>query len=129
MKKIILRLGLLVLFVGLSSFVTLGLWIRSNVKANIEMARAKYNGTPEDVLIAFLLDESNKPVDRTHKAIWTLGQIDSEKALPILHNYYKNDPEGKSCYGKHYSLLCQYEIYKAIVAIEGNSLISFASLK
>jgi len=117
MKKVLLRLGLLVLFVGLSSFVALGLWIRSNVKTNIEMAKAKYNGTPEDALIAFLRDESNNPIDRTHKAIWTLGQIDSKKALPILHNYYKNDPEGKSCYGKHDSLLCQYEIHKAISRI------------
>jgi hypothetical protein len=66
--------------------------------------------------------------DKTHIAIWTLGQLRSEKALPVLRNLYKDDPEGNSCYGRHDSVICQYELYKAIRSIEGNTLISFAHL-
>jgi len=38
--------------------------------------------------------------------------------LPLLKDHYKNDPKGKTYYGKHDEMLCQYEIHKAIVAIE-----------
>ena len=69
-------------------------------------------------MISFLLDENNSAYDRTHTAIWTLGRIRSEKALPILYEYYRDDPEGRTCYGRHETELCQYEIRKAIVAIE-----------
>jgi hypothetical protein len=50
-------------------------------------------------------------------AIWTLGQIHSEKAIPVLQGLCHNDPEGKTCYGKHDSVLCQYEIFKALKLI------------
>jgi hypothetical protein len=65
-----------------------------------------------------MLDSTNSPKKRTDVAIWTLGQIRSKKALPILKDLYKNDPEGKTCRDFHNSVLCQYEIHKAIVSIE-----------
>jgi hypothetical protein len=43
---------------------------------------------------AYLLDEHNTMENRTHLAIWTLGQIRSEKALPVLKNLYRDDPDG-----------------------------------
>jgi hypothetical protein len=51
-------------------------------------------------------------------AIYTLGQINSKKALPILKGLYKNDPKGKTCHGKHDSVLCQKGIHTAIETIE-----------
>jgi hypothetical protein len=42
----------------------------------------------------------------------------SEKALPYLYDLYNDDPQGRTCKGKHNSVLCQYEIHKAIVSIE-----------
>lgn len=51
-------------------------------------------------------------------AIWTLSQIRSKKALPVLSKLYRNDPEGNTCKGRHDSVLCQYGIHKAIVSIE-----------
>ena len=114
----ILAGGLLVLQIG----------IGSSVKQTIRFAQQKYPGTAEDALISYMLDERISAEGRTHEAIWTLGQIRSEKAVPYLKELYKDDPKGKTCYGKHDEILCQYEIHKALVAIERRGLISYARL-
>jgi hypothetical protein len=91
-----------------------------DVKKNITIAKESYPGTAEDALIAYLLDTKNSPQNRSSVAIWTLGQIHSKKALPILEELYKDDPEGKTCKGRHSYVLCQYEIYKALNAAKSN---------
>jgi hypothetical protein len=112
--------GVSILAILICSFLAIYIWIDQDVKKNIDIAKQKYSGTAEDALIAYLLDTTNSPRDRSQIAIWTLGQIGSPKALPILRGLYKNDPEGKTCYGRHDSVLCQYEIYKAINAEKVN---------
>ena len=124
MKRLIILLSIAIVFLIVTSFVALHSWIGHEVKQNIALAQQKYPGSAEDALIAFLQDDYNSFNDRTHKAIWTLGQIRSEKALPILQKYYHEDPKGESCKGNHDSMLCQYELYKAIKAI--NSRIPFS---
>jgi hypothetical protein len=114
----ILASGLLLLYLGMGY----------GVKQNIRLAQQKYPGKAEDALISYMLDETISPEGRTHEAIWTLGQIQSQKALPYLKDLYMDDPEGQTCYGKHETLLCQYEIHKVIVAIEKGSLFSYARL-
>ena len=117
-KLVILSASLLTLLI--LGFLSIWIWIDIDVKKNINIAKEKYPGTAEDALIAYLLDPTNSPQDRSSVAIWTLGQIHSKKALPILKGLYINDPEGKTCHGKHEYVLCQYEIYKAIKAEELN---------
>jgi predicted type IV restriction endonuclease len=118
MKRIIslIGIGLLVVIAGL--FFTMRIWIGHDIKENISTVKKQYPGKAEDALIAYLSDTTNSPHDRSQIAIWTLGQIRSKKALPILIELYKNDPQGKSCKGHHDTVLCQYEIHKAIVSIE-----------
>ena len=111
------------------SLIAVYIWIDNDVKENITIVKQQYPGTTEDALISFLLDEKKSYYDRTHTAVWTLGQVRSEKALPILKEYYKNDPEGNTCYGRHDSELCQYEIHKAIIAIEKGWMFTHARLK
>jgi hypothetical protein len=96
---------------------------------NINSAREAYPGNAEDALIAMLRDSTRSPYVRTHTAIWTLGQIHSEKALALLQQLYTDDPDGTSCYGKHDSLLCQYEIYKAIRSIQHQRLFAHGHLR
>lgn len=127
-KRFFIGLAAATFLVGIG-YLTLYLWIKKDVKANVEIAQSKYGGAPEDALINFLQDESNSCYDRTHLATWTLGQIRSEKAYDILKRYYKNDPKGDTCYGNHEHMLCQYELYKAIQAIERRKPFSYASLK
>jgi hypothetical protein len=109
--------GIILLFLG---FLALYVWIDFSVKENIAFAKKKYPGKAEDALIAFLRDENNSPESRTHLAIYTLGQIKSKKALPILYSLYKNDPEGKTCKGRHDKVICQYGLHTAIECIEND---------
>jgi hypothetical protein len=120
MKKIIAILSLILVTLLLSGYIAIYFWIDSDVKKNIAIAKEKYPGKAEDALIAYLLDTTNTPYDRSHLAVWTLGQIESEKAIPVLTSLYKNDPEGKTCKGNHSVVLCQYEIYKALNASQVN---------
>ena len=128
MKRILILIsaGFIILLFGV--WFALRILIGQNVKENILVAKQKYSGTAEDALISFLHDESNSAYDRTHTAIWTLGQIHSEKALPILYEYYENDPKGETCFGKHDTRLCQSKIHTAIVVIERGRLFSHARL-
>jgi hypothetical protein len=129
MRKLLLFLTVALILFGIGGVLILKLSIKSDVKANIQLAQQKYAGTPEEALIAFLEDDSNSKVEQTHIAVWTLGQIESEKALSILQRYYKEDPEGETCYKNHHLVLFQYELYKAIQAIEKGNFFSFANLK
>ena len=117
-KRIFGIIGASVLVMSAISLLALYTWIGHDVKGNIKTAELKYPGKAEDALISYLLDTANSTFDRSSLAVWTLGQIHSEKALPVLNELYKNDPEGRTCKGRHDKVLCQYEIHKAIVAIE-----------
>ena len=119
MKRILISFGislatLFLLLILLRPFFRIG----HDIKERISIAQQQYPGTAEDALIAYLIDTTNSPHDRGDVAIWTLGQIHSKKALPILKGLYRNDPKGKTCHGKHDYMLCQYGIHTAIVTIE-----------
>lgn len=120
MKRVIIIVAasLVVVFIGGVTIIMLS--ISHGIKERIGNAQEKYQGNAEDALIAYLSDTTNSPRDRSDVAIWTLGQIQSQKALPILKELYNSDPEGNTCHGRHDYVLCQYEIYKAIRAIESN---------
>lgn len=104
-------------------------WIRHDLKENIEIAQQQHPGKAEDALIAYLLDENNSPRGRSAIAVWSLGQLKSQKALPVLYSLYMNDPEGKTCRGHHDTMICQRGIYTAIKTIEGFSLFPYGNLK
>jgi len=124
MRRKILWLISAIILLGILALPALHLMIGASVKKNIEFAQEHYAGSVEESLLSLLLDESYSTGDRTHVAIWTLGQIRSHKALPVLKELYHDDPEGTTCYRHHDSLLCQYEIYKAISTIEHKPLFS-----
>ena len=63
--------------------------------------------------LLMLIDSENHSLKERNKAVWTLGVLKDEKALPKLEMLYT----GKEC--NHDSALCQYEIKKAILKIKG----------
>lgn len=115
---IIIGSGLLLIFIFVGPGIYL--WGHFAIKKSINIVKSRYPGKAEDALIAYLLDTTNSPHDRSYLAISTLGQIGSQKARPVLLKLYKNDPEGKTCRGRHDKVLCQYEIYKALNARKVN---------
>jgi len=120
MKQFLIVTGAVILFLFILAGPGIYIWGDFAIKKSINIAKSRYPGKAEDALIAYLLDSTNSPQARSHLAINTLGQIESAKARPVLLKFYKNDPEGKTCFGKHNSVLCQYEIYKALNAREVN---------
>lgn len=128
-KHLLISACLLVVVLLFSGMMGISAWIGKDCRENIEEAKSHYPGTCEEALIAYMRDSQNSTYKRTHLAIWTLGQIRSEKALPLLKELYKNDPDGETCLGNHDSMLCQYEIHKAIQAIEHWSPFTHQRLK
>ena len=118
MKRILFIVGMSLAAMFLLLFLGLRIWCVHGIKENIRIAKAQYGGIAEDALLAYLSDTNHSAKDRTDVAIWTLGQIRSEKALPVLKILYKDDPGGETCKYSHDTELCQYEINKAIVSIE-----------
>lgn len=116
MKRTLVIIGISLTALFVCFVLTMLLIIGHGIKERIGIAKHQYPGIAEDALIAYMADSTHSPRDRTDVAVWTLGQIRSQKALPILKKLYRNDPEGKTCH--HNTELCQYEIYKAIVNIE-----------
>jgi len=98
MRRIFIYVALVLPILFVSAYVGLYIWIDQSVKENIGVAKKLYPGKAEDALIAYLLDTGNTPQERSHIAVWTLGQIQSKKAIPILQSLYQNDPEGKTCH-------------------------------
>jgi hypothetical protein len=129
MKRFIYTALAIVFLICIVILASLFFWIKQDVLNNIELAEQKYHAHGEKALISFLEDERNSYYDRTHLAVWTLGKIRSQRALAVLKKYYINDPKGRSCKGMHHEKICQYELYKAIKAIENGTLLSYASLK
>lgn len=117
-KKIVAYVVLGMVFLAIALIFAMRIWIGHSVRENISIAKSQYPGTAEDALIAFMLDKGHSPFERSHTAVWTLGKLRSEKALPYLNEMYTKDPEGLTCKGRHDEVLCQYELHKAIVNIE-----------
>ena len=46
----------------------------------------------------------------------------------MLNKNFLDDTEGRTCKGRHDKVLCQYEIHKAIVAIERGRFLSHSRL-
>jgi hypothetical protein len=105
-------------FMFFGTLTTFRIMIMNGIKENISIANKYHPGKPEDALLAYLADSTRSARDRTNVAVWTLGQIKSKKALPVLKLLYRNDPEGKTC--RHDSEICQYGLHKAIASIESD---------
>lgn len=122
LRKTVTRTFLMLSAVFIVFFFAMRIWIGNGIKENIRIAQLEHPGKADDALLEYLADTTKSPMDRTNIAIWTLGQIRSRKALPVLKSLYRNDPEGHICRGHHNSELCQYELHKAIVSIESDWL-------
>jgi len=129
MKRIVIVSGIIIVTGAILLLSAIYCWNGITIRVNIKTAKEAYPGNAEEALVAMLKDSTRSPYVRSHTAIWTLGQISSEKALPVLQELYQDDPDGITCYGKHDSLLCQYEINKAIRSIQRKSLFAHGHLR
>jgi len=86
--------------------------IEVGVEKQKKQAMARFPGRdPSQALIELVDCEKCSLPERNH-AVWALGQIREDRALPVLHKHFHGGP----C--DHSKFVCQYELSKALKRIE-----------
>ncbi|MHC4191026.1 MAG: HEAT repeat domain-containing protein [Planctomycetota bacterium] len=111
-KKVLVYGTLSCLALLLILFVMVSWSIRSSVKSICAEATQEHAGDRIEALMAYVDSENHTLRERNH-AVWSLGQIGDERALPVLGRFYTGQP----C--NHDTSLCQRELGKAIKACKG----------
>jgi len=103
-------------------FVILSIEIGHDVKKRCETAQVFYGGECVDALMSQIADESRTA--GKNDAIWALGQLGDQKALPFLKKYDNGQPlPDREPWNEGIS---QYELRKAIKLLEsGNNITAF----
>ena len=112
---LVLGLGMVVLI-----FLITSTWIGVDVRERCFTARSKYGGTCVSSLMETLRDESNSYRTRNY-AIWSLGQLGDDQALPALEEMYTGIIPEREPYDEGIS---QYELKKAIALVTGGTNIT-----
>ncbi len=112
-KKVLVYGTLSCLAFLLAAFVMICFSIRSSVKKISAEATQQYPGDRIEALITYVKSE-NHSLRQRNRAVWALGQIGDERALPVLEKSYTGGP----C--DHDNLLCQGELQKAIKLCKGS---------
>jgi hypothetical protein len=87
------------------------------VKERCRLAQERYEGDCVSALIRYLHDENNGFRER-NSAIWALGQLGDERALPVLTSYYTGF-NGERC--NRDKELSQLELKRAIGYMQGST--------
>jgi hypothetical protein len=112
--KKVLVYGLLFCFAFLFIVYLMICWsIRSSVKEMSAEATQQYPGDRVEALTAYVESE-NRSLRQRNRAVWALGQIGDERALPVLEKWYT----GRAC--DHDNSLCQRELQTAIKGCKGS---------
>jgi len=111
-KKVLVYGTLSCLAFLLFAFVMICFSIRSSVKEISAEATQQYPGDRVEALITYVKSE-NHSLRQRNRAVWALGQIGNQRALPTLEKSYTGGP----C--DHDSRLCQRELQKAIKLCKG----------
>ena len=118
LRKILLRGMLIVSLVCVVGVLLLSLSIELSLKRICARATRAYPGDKaEALMMSVKSDEYDYDAQRyraNNYAIWALGQLGDQRALPFLRGLRT----GRPC--DHETNLCQGEITKAIQKLEGN---------
>jgi hypothetical protein len=77
-------------------------------------AQLRFPGRDTAAALIEVADCAKCPMEERNLAVWALGQMREDRALPVLHKHYN----GGRC--DHSKELCQYELSKALKRIEAN---------
>lgn len=114
-KQRLFFLGAVGISIFLLFFVISCTWIGYDVKRQCQETKREYGGDCVEALIALLNDE-NKSFRARNSAIWALGQLGDNRALPVLQGYYTGNIPAREPFDKTIS---QYELKKAINLTSG----------
>lgn len=115
----VIGVGLLLFFF---IFFIISTQIGYGVKERCQTAQSQYGGECVDALMEQLADTSTEY--NKNDAIWALGQLGDEKALPLLEKYIADQTTSSTEYGIWNKGISQYELRKATKLIKSNFNIS-----
>ncbi len=122
-KKRLVTFTIFISVLGINVFllllVILITWIRFDIKSHCQDAKRTYGGDCTEALISMLNDD-NQSFKSRNNAIYALGQLADDRAIPTLQSYYTGEiPEREPLH----TTLSQYELKKAIRwCKEGNGM-------
>ena len=111
-----LKIGFIILILGLgSTYIGLRIWFKADIDQICESAMKQYDGDKIEALIS-VLNSDQQDLKTKNSAIWALGKLRNESALPTLRNLQTNE----TC--DHSRNVCQQDLEKAILNLEGKSI-------
>jgi len=114
-KKIVVT-GLFIIIIGMGlAYIGLRIWFKSEINQIYNHAMTQYEGDKIEVLIA-VLNSEDQSLKTKNNAIWALGKLNDQRALPVL----KKLQTGNEC--DHSRYVCQRELQKAIDNLEGRGI-------
>ena len=119
-KQSILFTGAIGISIFILFFVITCTWIGFDVKTKCFDAKKEYGGSCTESLISLLEDE-NRGFRARNSAIWALGQLGNQNALPVLQSFYTGNIPDREPLDKTIS---QYELKKAINLTSGGKNIT-----
>lgn len=122
MKKIILKLALAALIIGVVIFAGGIFSIYYTVWKTCDSAKENYGGKCQTALVNVLKNEKTSPKEK-NDAIWALGQMAEPESLAPLEKIYAGKvPEGREPLKE---VVSQYEIEKAIRWVKNGNITSW----
>jgi len=117
----LLYLGAIGLSIFLLFFFIICTWIGYDVKNQCLTAKRSYGENNCTTALVTLLNDENRSFRERNYAIWALGQLGDEAALPTLESYYTGIiPEREPLD----EMISQYELKKAINLARGGTNIT-----
>jgi len=107
-------LGLVFLAVLYGGFVGIVWWAQGKAHEVALRATQVFPGDEVEALMA-LAESEHRPLADRNRAVWALGQLGDERALPMLKRF----DTGRAC--DHSRLLCQKELRKAMDRCSGKN--------
>ena len=95
------------------AYLGLSLLIGWQVRGAIAAAQESRGGGAVSALVA-VAQATEAPVAERNRAIWALGQLGAEEALPVLESLMTEE----AC--DHASRICQHELRKAVEECSGS---------
>ena len=116
LRRILLKATLVILSVCVVSIILLSLWVELQLKDVCAAAVRQHPGDKVEALMMLLGPQEygyrKHSYRMNNRAVWALGQLGDDRALPFLRNLLTGQP----C--DHNTNLCQGEITKAIQKLD-----------
>jgi hypothetical protein len=114
-KKVFITV-LVIILVGMgAAYIGLRIWFKTEINQICDNAMNRYEGDKIEALIA-LLNDDDQSLKTKNNAIWALGKLNDQRALPTLRRLQT----GNEC--NHSMYVCQHELEKAIDNLEGRGI-------